>query len=109
VRRLAFDIVTIIVIVATLAVGFALAPQVRARQTEKQIEYGMLNEWRKEIVRLQYTDFCASVKLPSPAMMQVLKQVIAQGKEAKHPVADEMEAFFSGLAEQYAAKGCGDA
>jgi hypothetical protein len=77
-------------------------------QTEKQIEYGMLNEWRKEIVRLQYTDFCASVKLPSPQMMQILQSVIAQGKEAKHPVADEMEAFFGRIAEQYKTKGCGD-
>jgi hypothetical protein len=94
-------------IALTAGIMFFAAPS-RAQQTEKQIEYGMLNEWRKEIVRLQYTDFCASVRPPSPQMMQILQSVIARGKEAKHPVADEMEAFFSRIAEQYKEKGCGD-
>lgn len=69
----------------------------------------MLNEWRKEIVRLQYTDFCASVKPLSPQAMQVMQQVIAQGEEAKHPVATELKQWFERIAEKYAEKGCGDA
>lgn len=107
------DCVTIVTGFLTgVALAFALlyAPSAWSQEpTQKQLDYQMLNQWRKEIVQLQYSDFCASVRPLSPAAMQVLKQVIEQGKEAKHPVATELETWFESIMEKYAEKGCGDA
>lgn len=102
-------LITCVVIVLALSFGAGVYSARADEPTQKQLDYQMLNQWRKEIVALQYTDFCNSVKKPSPGMMQVLQQVIAQGKEAKHPVADEIEQWFGSIMEQYAKKGCGDA
>lgn len=98
-----------VAVAVTTFFALILAAMVAQAQDQKQLDYQMLNQWRKEIVRLQYTDFCATVKAPSPAMQSILKQVIEQGKEQKHPVADEIESWFGSIMEQYKEKGCGDA
>lgn len=74
-------------------------------EVSKQDMYQQLNEWRKEIVKLRYTDYCASV-VPPPAG---LIAGIQQGVEAKAPAAIEAMEWLERVMEKYAEKGCGDA
>lgn len=96
-------------ICAVLVLFWALLLVAGSARSMSMEDAQMLNEWRKEIVRLQYTDFCSAVKPLSPQAMQIIQQVIKQGEEAKHPIAIELKQWFEGVAEKYAERGCGDA
>lgn len=59
----------------------------------------------KEIMRLQYTEFCATVKLPPQSLVTVVQQAAQAGNE-------EAAIAFMWLVriiERYKQNGCGDA
>jgi hypothetical protein len=74
-------------------------------EVTKQEMYQQLNEWRKEIVKLRYTEYCASVTPPPASLIAAIQQ----GVEAKHPSAGEAMKWLDQVMEKYAEKGCGDA
>lgn len=60
---------------------------------------------RKEYLRLQATEFCATVKQPPPAMAAALNQLVQADPKTWMPVID----WWNAIAERYAELKCGDA
>jgi hypothetical protein len=59
----------------------------------------------KNILRLQYSEFCAVVKKPPSALAEALNQSVAQDPKTWLPVI----AWWNAICEKYKAAGCGDA
>jgi hypothetical protein len=63
------------------------------------------SEYTKQILRLQYTEFCATVKKPPSALAEALNQSVGQDPKTWLPVI----VWWNAIAEKYKAAGCGDA
>lgn len=98
-------IISRVVIVACMIGFVASVVFAQSLSQQQQLDYQMLNKWRKEIVQLQYTDFCASVKPPPKALFEAIDRGVALQDEG----AKKTKEWLDKIMEQYVSKGCGDA
>ena len=63
------------------------------------------SEWVKQVLRLEYTTFCATVKKPPPQLVDAINEAMKQDPKTWMPVV----IWFNAIAEKYQKAGCGDA
>lgn len=59
----------------------------------------------KEILRLQYTEFCATVRKPPQQLVDAINAAMKEDPNTWLPVV----LWFNAISEKYAKAGCGDA
>lgn len=63
------------------------------------------SEWVKQVLRLEYTTFCATVKKPPPQLVDATNEAMKQDPKTWMPVV----IWFNAIAEKYAKAECNDA
>jgi hypothetical protein len=83
----------------------ALGAEPTKAKPQGEIVLDQLRLFKKEIARSQYTEFCATVTMPPPGVIEQVEEASRAGDE--HAQALFMWVFR--LIERYKENGCGDA
>lgn len=92
------DLAAVLISAAIFAGTIALMPH-RARAESLTVDQA------KEILRLQYTEFCATVKMPPQGLIVSVQAAAQAGNEE----AAVTLAWLGRIVERYRKNGCGDA